>query len=199
MSEQTVNETTGNQNVNRFPKLSKNEKIILQWLSMDHGSLDLHDRTSGAIAFGFLEIKHGVVPYDKEMSWEELPRGKWRFIKPWNNLPHFIAQIRKGGNPEDLEIHDIYEKVHYTHVIKRDLLKEASKIRASVCRSLKRLLDRGLIIQLNVTNCTNFMGKRIHSEEKTYYFISKEQAQKTLACKKICTYEGQFKVKEVSR
>jgi len=215
---ETVNKIASVQIINRFPKLSKQQKAILEWLAMDHGPFGIRFRTSKGIVYGLLAKKCGSEAYDPldYYNWEkeQVEKGhdnprlirEYHFIHAHDRLPHFLAQLRKE-DPKELTVDDIYDfedprarlPGHCGYQTKKELLMEAKKLRASVCRSLKRLLERGLIVRLHVTKCYNIFGMRLASHEKTYYFLSKEQGQKIIESDPLCKYEGMWNYEATRR
>jgi hypothetical protein len=219
---ETVNKPIQSKSVNRLHKLSKQEKAIIDWLTADHGALvELSYRTSKGIAYALLEQKHNRYPseyneydFDEEYAKTDFAalteaekqfvsrklqyaRGIGKLTHAYSRLPHFLAQIKKSDlfslTTDDFCDFDKYEGYIGT---KKELLREANSIRASVCRSLKRLMKRGLIISLTITEVYTIFGKRNSHFEKTFYFISREQGQKIVDADKFLHMKGTWSVKE---
>jgi len=239
MNEQeTVNKTEREQIINRLieqeklnreyvnrvlkehPKLSKQEKLILESLIPESpfGSF----RTSKNIAFFIVSQKYGRHPYELNEYSEELwitqeqfdalteeqktefrrryhyAHGTGKFIHAYSRLPHFLAQLKKD-DPLEVSVDDIYNFAeapgYFRRSTKKELLREANSIRASVCRSLKRLMERGLIVSLTVTECYTIFGKRNKRMEKTFYFLTKQQGERAVNEETFLRMKGVWKVK----
>ena len=239
MNEQeTVNKTEQEQIINRLneqeklnreyvnhvlkehPKLSKQEKLILESLIPE--SILFNFRDSKYVAFFIVSQKHGKCPYELGEYSEELwitgeqfnalteeqkaqyrrkyrfAYGTGKFIHAYSRLPHFLAQLKKD-DPLEVSVDDIYNFTegpgYFRRSTKKELLREANSIRASVCRSLKRLMERGLIVSLTVTECYTIFGKRNKRMEKTFYFLTKQQGERAVNEDRFCQMKGVWKVK----
>ena len=203
------------------PKLSKQEKLILEALIPENVFGNFRD--SKDIAFFIVSQKHGKEPYElhdyseelhisteefnalsKEQKDEYLRKkrfayGTGKFIHAFARLPHFLAQLKKD-DPLEIAVEDVYNFVegpgYFKHSTKKELLRQANSIRASVCRSLKRLMNRGLIVSLTVTEAYTIFGKRNKWMEKTFYFLTKQQGQRAVDEDKICMMKGVWKSKK---
>lgn len=156
-------------------KLSKQQKAILEYLADE--DVGFFKRNLKEICYALLKRKTGREPrYDK---------AHWR-------LPHFIAELKKGKE-EEVYFEDIYDDERYSNFIarfpgiksivyKKDLLKEANSLRASVGRSLNSLYKRGLLARTkDIKVFGGLMGNpRSDLSNRRYYFISKEQCQRLL-------------------
>lgn len=199
-------------------KLSEQEKAILECLTRE-GFLSLHYKTSKDIAYYLLEKKHGKQAYElneysseldmtkeqfnslSESEKEEYMRkhrfahGTGKFLHAYSRLPHFLAEL-KNSDPLELTLDDLYDVTegYYStkYHTKKELLREANSIRASVCRSLKRLTKRGLVVSLTVTKAISIMGRRNKRLEKTYYFLSKQQAERHMKEGSFNSFEYRF-------